>query len=630
MFSDFYIHFIAVIILLTASAVISPLVSRNRKIGGTINFLFVAFAAVNIFLLAYTSIFQSAKPYTHDIIFFNMHIPIMIDGLSGFFMAIIALISVASSFYSIQYMTHYKEYGVFTYYSALPLFILGMFLLVSVDDLFIGFTVAWQLMTLTSFMLIKYENKIKENVKSARTYLILMELAWLLIIGGTLFIHGYSFGDPLHTITHKLAHTNDVYRYMAFGSILTGFAFKAGVFPLGQLWLPNAHSIAPSPVSALLSGVMLKTGIYGIMRTTYWMMPESLSITDAYVWGIIIAVIGVVTLFIGTAQSLKQHNMKRLLAYSSIGQIGYIVLAIGNGLILMKNQNPFMVSLAILSLLAALYHIVNHAIFKSLLFLTSGSVLYATDTKDLNKLGGLISFMPLTGIVAGVASLSIAGIPPFSGFVSKWSIIAASLLTGKGMVLIILFGIIALFTSALTLACYVKFFGMAFTSRGAELNCEKEIKEVPATLLIPKFFIGAVCILQGLFPALFIALFIKIFKSSQSAPFVNIVKTNALDWLHVSTLGSFLGMKVLKNGGVTVAAISPMAIIVILTVLTCIIVMIKKISASQPRTKDIWLCGYQEANNNNRYVDSSMFAALKKALWWTGGNPNPESNIKKQ
>ena len=183
---------------------------------------------------------------------------------------------------------------------------------------------------------------------------------------------------------------------------------------------------------------------------------------------------------------MKQSDAKRLLAYSSIGQIGYIVLAVGAVLLLGNSGEPALRVLAVVAAVGALYHVLNHAIFKGLLFLTSGSILYATGTKDLNKLGGLIKLMPVTAVVAGIASLSISGMPPTSGFASKWSIITSSLLAGDATGFLVLFGIVALFTSAVTLACYVKFFGMTFTSSGSEWNVDRKIREVPASMLAPE------------------------------------------------------------------------------------------------------------------------------------------------
>ncbi len=208
-----------------------------------------------------------------------------------------------------------------------------------------------------------------------------------------------------------------------------------------------------------------------------------------------------VTLFIGTVQSMKQSQSKRLLAYSSIGQVGYIIFGIGAALFMVNAESASLQMLGLIALVGVIYHVLNHAVFKGLLFLTSGSVLYSTGTKDLNRLGGLINLMPVTALVAGVASLSISGVPPFSGFASKWTLVSTSLLAGGEVLFLVIFGIIALFTSAVTLSCYVKFFGMTFTSAGAEWGVGKEVKEVPAGMLIPKLFLTAFACSRGSFPS---------------------------------------------------------------------------------------------------------------------------------
>ena len=160
------------------------------------------------------------------------------------------------------------------------------------------------------------------------------------------------------------------------------------------------------------------------------------------------------------------------------------------------SNSEFVKLMGLIAIVGAIYHVLNHAIFKGLLFLSAGSVLYATGTKDMNKLGGLLKVMPISGIIAGIASLSIAGVPPFSGFASKWTIISTNLLAGSEVLFLVIFGIIALFTSAVTLSCYVKFFGLTYTASGAEWNIKKEIKEVPGTMIAPKAVLTILCIVQ--------------------------------------------------------------------------------------------------------------------------------------
>ena len=300
-----------------------------------------------------------------------------------------------------------------------------------------------------------------------------------------------------------------------FAFLLAGFGLKAGVFPLGQLWLPDAHSIAPSPVSALLSGVMLKTGIYGLMRTSCSWPRPGIAAFDGRTWGL------------GHRRDRRGDALHR---HHPVDEAERCQAAPGLQLdrpdrlhrpghgrrpLLGTAGEPALRALALVAVVGALFHVLNHAIFKGLLFLTSGSILYATGTKDLNKLGGLIRLMPVSAVVAGIASLSISGMPPFSGFASKWTIISSSLLAGDATVVLVLFGIVALFTSAVTLACYVKFFGMAFTSSGSEWSVGRTIREVPGSMLAPKLVLTAVALVQGLFPVLFVGLVLKVLERSE-------------------------------------------------------------------------------------------------------------------
>ncbi|HPV39771.1 MAG TPA: proton-conducting transporter membrane subunit [Spirochaetota bacterium] len=609
---DLYSSLQIAMAILLGAAVIVPLLSGKRKLAGWLNFILVTVAAVVLLNISFVSIFQGGAS-TQKVLGIYM----LIDGFSGFFIGIISFLAIMSSFYSIQYMEHYADYKLWSYYLCFPLFILGMIGIVTVDDLSTGFTIAWQIMTIASYFLIRFEYKEAGNIRNANKYLILMELAWALILGGTFFISGFSWGDSLHSLVEKLGATTGASIFIVYGLILIGFGFKAGMFPFGQLWLPDAHSIAPSPISALLSGVMIKTGVYGIIRTFFWMVPKEGF--DGMIWGIIIASFGAVTLFVGTTQALKQHDAKRLHAYHSIGQMGYIILGIGSALVMLNSASQFVKLLSVLAIIGAMYHTLNHTVFKGLLFLSTGSVLYATGTKDLNKLGGLIKIMPVTALVAGIASLSIAGMPSFSGFASKWTIISSDILAGNQSLMLAIFGIIALFTSAVTLASYVKFFGMTFTSSGVEWNVKKEIKEVPWTMLLPKVILAILCLVQGLLPILYFETFIGIFKNSAGSTLQAVFGDVSLDNYIVN---SVMGVSVTVPGleGAVSSVAVPLVVLIILAAAYLFAWLLRKSGGAEEKEVPTWLCGYQDLNNNNRYVAHNMYSAFKKAVKWTGGN----------
>lgn len=606
--------------LLLASALVTPLVAGQRKFAGWLNVLFclaagLAFAAVAITVL------DGSTPATPFVLALGgRNLPFLVDGFSALFLGLIALMATVTAIYCVGYMEmdHYRHYRLGGFFFAYPLFIAGMVGIVTVDDLTLGFTVAWQLMTLASWFLIRFDHRDREIVRSANKYLLLMELAWGAIVAAALLIPGADFGTPVHALTEGIGAAPPGLRLALYGLLLFGFAMKAGMFPLGQLWLPDAHSSAPSPISALLSGVMIKTGVYGIVRTLFWMVPPIVQAQEGRFLGLGLASFGVVTLFVGTIQALKQHDAKRLHAYHSIGQMGYILLGVGTAQYFFLSGSPLLHTLAALALIGGLYHTINHALFKGLLFLCTGSVQYATGTKDLDQLGGLLKLMPLTALTAAVASASIAGIPAFSGFMSKWAIIASGLVGGRAGGVIVLFGVIALMTSAITLASYVKFFGMAFTAAGLDGRKPGEVHEVGFVMVLPKLVLAAVCLVQGLFPVLFVGLFFRVFASAEGS----LVQPLFADPATVAAIArSLAGISLeLAPGTAPVAYIMPLALVAMLLVAGLFAAWLRAAGGAEQRTAPVWLCGYQTLNNSNRYLSSHIYAAFKKLMRWTGGN----------
>ena len=441
------------------------------------------------------------------------------DGLSSIFILLIATIAVTSAFYSIRYMKHYPDYGVARYYPNFLLFIAGMYGIVTTTDLMVFFCFFWQLMTLPSYVLIRYEFRKRANVQAANKYLLMMEIACALVMLAAYLLAGpgpvnvagetlmkYDF-DALRETVGGLLPAQGGTVALALVLFLVGFGIKAGMWPFGQMWLPDAHPAAPSPVSSLLSGVMIKTGVYGLMRSFLWLIPAA-SIADypARTWGMILSVLGTVTLFIGTMQALKQEQSKRLLAFHSIGQVGYIILGLGACVALLPAglTNAGVMALAVIGLYGALFHTLNHGVFKSLLFLDAGSMLYATGTQDLNRMGGLMKFMPITAVTTLIASFSIAGVPLFNGFASKWSIYVATILGSREAGYLAICGIFGIVTSALTLASFIKFFGAGFLSRTSALVAERAAGrklEVSWTMQLPQVALAGLCLLLGLFPS---------------------------------------------------------------------------------------------------------------------------------
>jgi formate hydrogenlyase subunit 3/multisubunit Na+/H+ antiporter MnhD subunit len=539
-----------------------------------------------------------------------------LDGLGAVFLCLIAVVSSLSALYSISYMDHYRDYGVAGYYPWFLLFIAGMYGIVTVTDTMIFFCVFWQLMTIPSYALIRFEHRKRENVHAANKYLIIMEIACVLVMTGSAILvytgsapklmaglPRFDFESLRQHIMSEGIHPHALFPALLF--MLVGFGIKAGIWPFGLAWLPDAHPAAPSPVSALLSGVMIKTGIYGLIRTFFWLVPNaSVRGFSPFFWGGVLAVFGTITLVVGTFQALKQEQTKRLLAFHSIGQIGYIVLGLGASLMLLS-QGATMSVLATIALVGALFHTVNHALFKSLLFFNAGTVLKATNTQDLNKLGGLATIMPLTAITCLVASFSISGVPLFNGFASKWSIYTAIILGGKQVGLLAICGLLGILTSTLTLASFMKFFGVTFLSRKSTIVIEKvkagEKLEAGPLMQIPQLLLALACIVLGIIPAIGYMFLNKALASgpqgiSQFLPRI-IVDKSAM----VTGISS-------NSGG---ALFVPLLIAGILALLLLAAYFVSRLGKAPRRTADIWLCGYDEEADIHRYGAHNLYGEVK-------------------
>jgi len=419
-------------------------------------------------------------------------IPFHVDGLSLILCLVLGSLGLATSIYSPRYMEFYERFGRGWLYVVLySTFVLSMVLIVTTSNL-LWFVFFWEVMTFTSYVLMVWENDEEYVRKAGWKYFVTMHVASTLpliialamLYAKTGSIDGLNF-DNLATL-----HLGSLY-YILF---LIGFGSKAGVVPL-HFWLPDAHPAAPSNVSALLSGAMIKVAVYGLIRMTCFILRP----TETF--GYAVAILGTITLTVGTLYALKQTDAKRLLAYHSVGQMGYIWLGIGAGIALMAKGGPW-AAFGAIAMAAGLYHLVNHAIFKGLLFLSAGSVLYRTHTRELNILGGLAKLMPLTALFTFIAAMSIAGEPPFNGFMSKWMIYQGTFLSGNG--LLAFCGVMALFISAATLASFVKFYTTAFG--GVPTALTENAEEVPASMLLGKGFLAALCLLFGLIPSSIIPL----------------------------------------------------------------------------------------------------------------------------
>lgn len=540
---------------------------------------------------------------------------IYVDGLSALFLTLIALVSPLAVLYSIAYLDHCPQRGVGRYYPNLLLFLAGMVGLVTTTDAMFFFFVFWQLMTLTSFLLIRFESERPENLRAANRYLLLMEIACALtMIGAEMLAHSavkvgnetlmkYDFDAISHHLPVLLV-SRPGWVTAAFALFLVGFGIKAGMWPFGRWWLPDAHPAAPSPVSALLSGVMIKTGVYGLMRYFLWFIPETARADyPAAAWGAAIAILGTLTLLIGTAQALHAAQTKRLLAYSSIGQVGYILLGLG---VCLSLVNSPLAPLGALALYGALFHTLNHGLFKSLLFLNAGSMLHATGTQQLDRLGGLMRFMPLTAVTALVGTLCIAGAPLTNGFASKWSLYVAAVQGAPAAWYLPVCALVAVFTSGLTLAVFLRFFGAAFLSRTSSLVADQARArarlEVPAAMQVPQVLLALACLAFGLAPAFayhVIGVFLNASQQGLGATLARAVPVAA---------SSTTGLAV--SGGT--AVLSPLVLLAVLAAMLLLAFGLSRLGAAPRRVTAPWLCGYAQETELHRYHAGQFFGELRR------------------
>jgi len=610
----------ASILTCIAGAVLTLIVSRSKSLAGWFSFCVTAGTAVLICSAVVTVL--TAGPSAHSVAFwampkFEFALRLHVDGLTAVFLLLACLIAVPASLYSIVYMEQYREYSVARYYPHFLLFLAAMYGLLSTSDMMWFFFIFWQLMTIPGYALIRFEHRKTQNIRAANKYLIMMQIA----CAATLV------GAEMLTLSGRAANSSAVMKYdfetvsanlplllttrpstaaFAFVLFLVGFGIKMGMWPFGQIWLPDAHPAAPSPVSAMLSGVMIKTGVYGLMRYFLWLVPAGAR--DNYplaIWGMLVAALGTITLFTGTMQALNQEQSKRLLAFHSIGQIGYVLLGIGACMALLAVSGPVAAALAVVALTGALFHVLNHGLFKGLLFLNAGSMLYATGTQDLNKLGGLMKFMPLTGITALIASLSISGVPLFNGFASKWTIYVATIQASGIVKYLPLCAAIAILTSVLTLASFIKFFGVSFLSRSSSLvkqkSAEQEL-EVPWIMQIPQIALAFSCVLLGIVPGIAHVMIREAFLASPEG------------------LGTSIAAAAPKVGRWWIGLLAPHSsalfmppILVIVLGFTLLLAFgVLRLGGSTRRVDAPWLCGYAPESDCNRYVAHNFYGEIKR------------------
>lgn len=513
-----------------------------------------------------------------------------LDALSAFFLVVINLGGAAASLYALGYGRHEHSPGrVLPFY---PAYLAGMNIVVLADDAF-TFLVAWEFMSLTSWALVVSHHREPENLRAGYVYLLMASfgtlallLAFGVLAGGT---GAYDFASI------RTAHPSAAAASAVLLLVLIGTGSKAGLVPL-HAWLPLAHPAAPSHVSGLMSGVMTKVAVYGFVRIVFDLLgsPE-------WWWSMVVLAIGGPTATLGVLYALMQRDIKRVLAYSTIENIGIIFTGLGLALAFKAEGVDFVAALAFT---AALLHVLNHAFFKSLLFFGAGAVLSATGERDMEKLGGLIHGMPKTAAVMLVGCVAISALPPFNGFVSEWLTFQAILLSphlpswGLKLIIPAVGGLLAL-AAALAAACFVKAYGISFLGRPRTPQAASA-KEVDAFSLAAMIILAMLCLVAGILPGLFI----DALAPAAKAMVGNSMPHQAdLQWLTIVPIAesrsSYNGLLVfafmLLSGSIASVAIH-------------------RLASDRLRRAPAWDCGFPSSDPAIQYTASSFSQPIRRVF----------------
>jgi hydrogenase-4 component B len=513
-----------------------------------------------------------------------------LDALSAFFLAVVDLGGAAASLYALGYGRH--ETSPQRVLPFFPAYLAGMNLVVLAGDAF-TFLISWEFMSLTSWALVVAHHREPGNARAGYIYLVMASFGTLCLLLAFGLLAGpqglYAF-DAM-----RAAHPGPVMAAIVLALTLLGAGSKAGLVPL-HVWLPLAHPAAPSHVSALMSGVMTKVAVYGFIRIMFDLVGEPPW------WGslVVLALAGITTA-LGVLYALMQHDLKRLLAYHTVENIGIIYIGLGLALAFRADHMEWAAALA---LTAALFHVLNHSVFKSLLFFGAGAVLSATGQRDMEHLGGLIHRMPRTAVTFLVGCAAISALPPLNGFVSEWLTFQAILISpqlpqlGLKMMVPAVGALLAL-SAALAAACFVKAFGVTFLGRPRSVAAETAQEVDPISLAVMFLFAG-ICFLAGMLPG---------FVIDALAP---VVKGLVGDQLPRQSAMSWLSIVPIAQGRSSYNGLVVFAFLAIAGTLTAMFV--HRFATRATRRSAIWDCGYPDPSTATQYSSSSFAMPIRRVF----------------
>jgi hydrogenase-4 component B len=516
------------------------------------------------------------------------------DALAGFFNLTLAILAGAVSIYSFSYLKEFEGKRNIGFFGFLfHLLLLSLTIVFTAANAFL-FLIAWEVMALAAYGLVTFYHEDRETRRAGLLYIVMAHIdSGCLLLGFALLMQVSGSAD-FASFRAAAAQLSSAQQATAFVLFFLGFGIKAGVIPF-HIWLPAAHPVAPSNISSLLSGVVLKAGIYGMAR----IFLDGLGVLPSWA-GLLVLIVGVASAVLGVLYALMEHDLKRLLAYHSIENIGIILIGLGAALVFRVAGHP---QLAGVALIAAMFHTLNHAIFKCLLFLGAGSVLHSTGTRNMEELGGLIRPMPVTAFCFLIGAVAISGLPPLNGFVSEW-LTYQSLLAGFGAtggltrILFPLAGSMLALTGALAAACFVKAFGITFLAlpRSAE---SRSAHEAPRSMLVGMAWLATSCVALGLGATWFLPLF---------------------DTMNEQLLGSRVGTNLITAHGWVLSAGTPhggmvstsvIAIALLLLLIPALLVVSIAARRFVRRRGPAWDCGLPGLTEDNEYTATAFSKALR-------------------
>lgn len=581
-----------VIASILSSSVLALVLHRLPRIQKIITFILTGISGIGaIYIGLITLLTAQNLSYKISSSFPNLAWQFTLDPLAGFFFVIIGIITLSVAFYAPCYISHYvKERSPTSIYFFTGIFIGSMYLVLLAADA-LTFMLAWELMSISSYFLVIHNHEQPTNRRAALIYLIMAQASGLFILFAFSMLISFTNNYSL-AIWHS-TNLNANITHVAFFLAFIGFGMKAGVVPL-HIWLPKAHPVAPSHISALMSGVMLKVSVYGLIRFTFDLLRHI-----HWQWGAVTIFIGTISALMGILYALMQHDLKKLLAYSSVENIGIIFIALGLSLIFVSLGHSL---LAALSLIAALYHCLNHALFKSLLFFGAGAIAKHTQEHDLEHMGGLIKKMPHTAWCFLIGCISISALPPFNGFVSEWlffqTALQAPILKGEIMrTLIPVAAAIMALTSALAAACFVKVYGVIFLGQARCSHYIEQACDPRWGMRLAMGFLALLCLLFGILPSLVVAALNIV---SQQLIHTELLPTQNWLWLTPINTQTSSYSAILIGGGCFIIGL--------------ITYFLLRMYYGRTKTKTIkpWDCGYGNINQRMQYSATAFAMPIRR------------------